>query len=218
MKKTIIFLLFYLVSFSSASHAQVVIQEDFDDENIDYNLWNSNNYTYTPTESDGVLTVNIPQGTPASSGIDSNFLVVGDFDIQIDFNLIDFDSYWSSAVIDVIADDGSGRILVYAYAGSSPGYGYASPYYQNGTLIGNPYTTRYDQSGKLRVVRNGSQLQSYYWSNSTWNLLANASIFSSNAKLRFFSGSSMNNPSVAVDYDNILITTDSITFTPECGP
>ena len=107
-----------------------------------------------------------------SGGIVSTFKLHGDFDVQTDFNLGEWPA--SSGV----------RSGMCARFNSSDGHSYAierASYGYNDGLSGTDvYLTDFstptgiipsnDMSGKLRIVRQGSQWSTYYFNNGKWNL------------------------------------------------
>lgn len=99
--------------------------------------------------------------------IDDNFGIKGDFDEQVDFNLLNFPAgNGISFTMSGPAQFHIGRTTWETQPGE-----WRQVYYVNclGPTIASVETT--DTSGKMRLKRTGNKMEGFYWKNNDWQLL-----------------------------------------------
>jgi len=220
--KPLIFFLFFLAIFQlslcNAVNAQIMISEDFDDEVFDTNTWENKSFGSGATnEVNGSLKLTAQNGVYGRGYFTSNFYLVGDFDIQIDFSLISFTNYWSGAGIYVFTEDRQTYMNIYIAAYGIGGKAYTAIYQIDGTLYVPPgcSTSTNDVSGTFRLVRVGSQMTSYYWSNGDWEQLVTSEVTDEKLSFEVAAGNTpAATPYTEVHFDNLIIDADS--FAPAC--
>jgi hypothetical protein len=110
-------------------------------------------------------------------GIQHRFPLTGDFDLQVTFN--DFQGFptgynnsalafmvTNTSIADVL-DNGGNSFIIMRIDGTPE---YESDIINNGTGTYNTVSTS-DITGKLRIVRSGSTVNTYYWGSGTWQNL-----------------------------------------------
>jgi hypothetical protein len=161
--------------FGTQAHAQVLI-EDFDDDSIDPALWTAHVYGSGPqlAEVNGQLEIVIPA---TSSGADfgvklsSNFLLRGDFEVQVDFRLIEWP--YSNGVRLGLGTDQDGLLPhpgVERISFGQSDYPWAP---REAYLTDFPdgvhgITATDDAVGTLRLVRKGNWQTGYYHDPDGW--------------------------------------------------
>jgi len=140
------------------------------------------------------------------------YMLVGDFDVQVDFELLSFPTSeypWASLQLinywidDVNRPSEEARALV-KYDG---GRYYGGEVRHNGIpalLDGSgSYAATSDNSGKFRVTRVGNTAYTYYWNGSSWTLLESGTIGSNNMAIGLWVYSNGAEPSV--NFDNLVV-------------
>lgn len=154
-----------------------LLYDDFDDDALDPELW------AILTESGAVqvweagqrLEITFPattSGSVSSNGVISRCRMVGEFDVQVDYELVAWPAFngvrigLGAAARDVVARHSSG------VWDATTGERYHTNF--NGVVGG--LTTTADTAGKLRLTRSGATLTGYYWGEWGWVLLSSGSI------------------------------------------
>ena len=208
-----IFLFFLTLVFASTAFA-AEFSDNFDDQKLDPNYWSVIESDHgSLQEVGGGVDMYVPNGISGFTGIASKCQVVGDFDIQADFELTTFNTYWSSASLQVQSADKKNQALIYVSISKDSKRHYESPYIKDGVqrMPFGYYTpdlwapvNEFDglKNGKLRFVRQGSQITSYYFHNDEWQHLTTNDVFDQPGTVSLSIAGSMNNPTVSVIWDN----------------
>lgn len=133
--------------------------------------------------------------------------LVGDFDVQVDFNLITYPATvgWGTALRVFSHASGYMNQISKRYSGTS--HKYESQYY-DGSWHSVSSQDSGDTSGKLRIIRNGSTTYFYYWGGSSWTALGSTTggVGGDDVELRFVQERWNINPTSEADYFNFLVT------------
>ncbi len=153
--------------------------DDFDDNSFNPSLWSP--YTQGTGPSISVVNQRVEITLPANSKDDNSSMptiagryssrctLIGDFDIQVDYELLDWpDSNGVRVGLGV-----PGGMTERVSFGPSWDYPYQPrevylTHFADGVF---GITETSNRSGKLRAVRTGSDLSGYYFNNSNWNLI-----------------------------------------------
>ena len=137
----------------------------------------------------------------------SKYNLIGDYDIQVDFNLLN----WPD-------DNGVDAGIV------TTSYEVTRVYKNFGQGITNAYLVSFigqtptgfhliqtsDSSGKLRLNRTGNTVSGYYWQNNAWQLIASYTNPSYGAPIGFYVGGYVGNRTISeitnVGFDNLKVT------------
>jgi len=151
--------------------------------------------------------------------IESKFLISGDFDVELSFDLIlapavaEWQFYlrvFFPCAGETISDDTS--IQVRRCYNTSNKY-YFEGY--NGTPIATNVSVS-DTSGKVRLVRSGSVITGYYWNGSSWTSIANTDFGTnfSGYPVKFIIGqnSLTGLPSAVIDCTNFKVNSGTIQY------
>ncbi len=158
-----------------------IISDDFNDNSIDSSLWASwqGGSGQTITETNQRLEIYFPANSaddPNESSFSAGYMSVctlrGDFDIQVDYELLNWPNSNGVRVYLLVesgadADKSVGRV---SFGDSyNDFYGYNREVYLtdfDGEVQG--FISTSDTSGKLRLVRSGSTITGYYYSSNNW--------------------------------------------------
>lgn len=155
------------------------VADDFDgtdEDEADARLWDVANNSATGIVE--ILTNKLRLSIPSTSSdesivLTSKYLLTGDFDIQIDYDLISYDPPSSSLsrLVDFRLEMDTGYFQIYVQMDSSGDHDTitASPA-DSWTLHETVYET-----GKLRIKRVGSTVTTYYWTGTQWEWAGNTS-------------------------------------------
>jgi hypothetical protein len=179
------------------------VLDDFNDNLADLSLWapyqTGTGPTYT--ESNQTLEIHFPSnsaGEVFGAAYGSNFNLRGDFDIQVDYALLDWPA--QNGVIVGIYATGAMERLNWYYDDV-----YATHFPPEATMGVTPTNDLY---GKLRLVRSGSALTGYYFNSGTWvNIHSFASANTSNCPviLSSWSNTSFGHKEAKVAFDNFVV-------------
>ncbi len=150
-----------------------------------------------------------PAGGWVANGVQSRYLLIGDFDVQVDFKDLvagaAIDGGVAMLIVDQYADDDA--IVLRRQFANSNGYQFfehrnSGAWNQVGSNIATTDTT-----GKLRLTRSGNTISGYYWNGASWTL---AQTYSNNEflqpmylRLELSGGDSPDNKQVK--YDNLIL-------------
>ena len=160
------------------------VDNHVNDNVIRFQSWHSETSGIGPTVSTTSkhLVISLPPGSAGtadgsfSGGIVSEFSLRGDFDVQIDYTLLDWPPF-NGVRIAIGARNNPLSGISNAMERTS----FSRQEHMQGsenyvTDFGNPIVTATnDTSGKLRIIRTGSTWSSYYFSGGVWNLQYNYS-------------------------------------------
>jgi hypothetical protein len=218
MKKIIILSLAAVLTFAVSAYPQFLLNDNFN--TLDAALWGNYSHDggYAVAEN-GYLNLGTTQDVRFGRGqVSSNFSLAGDFMTNLDFDLIRFNDYFSSATFGIWARDNSFAMLVTRkFDMNSIDYYEEVHFMVDGNWQTGFSTITNDFTGKLRLSRFGSDLSAYYFSGGNWQL-ANSVLLPSgyNSAVRVFievgnDGNAGNAPAVEVHYDNFMADAASIT-------
>jgi hypothetical protein len=219
MKKRIIFLsLVAIFLLAGSASSQFLLTDKFDSFNTD--LWGdySQNQGYATAEN-GYLNLGTTQDVRWGRGtISSNFSLSGDFISAVDFDLISFNDYFSSATFGIWARDNSfAMLLTRKFDFNSVNYYEEVHFMVDGSWQTGFSTVTDDVNGKLRFSRFGSTLSAYYFSGGDWQLANSFDLPTGyNSAVRTFlevgnDGNEGNAPAVEVHFDNFYADATNIT-------
>jgi hypothetical protein len=218
MKKIIILSLVAVLTLAVSAYPQFLLNDNFN--TLDATLWGdySHDGGYVVAEN-GYLEMGTTEGVRYGRGqISSNFSLAGDFMTSIDFDLIKFNDYFSSATFGIWAKDNSFAMLITRkFDVNSVDYYEEVHFMVDGNWQTGFSTMTNDFTGTLRLSRFGSNLSAYYFSGGDWQL-ANSVLLPSgyDSAVRVFvevgnDGDAGNAPAVEAHYDNF--TADAVNIT-----
>ncbi|MDH4222751.1 MAG: hypothetical protein OEV55_04330 [candidate division Zixibacteria bacterium] len=217
--KRVIFIGLAIILISSVSaYSQFLLTDKFDSFNTD--LWG--NYSHDggfATAENGYLNLGTTEGIRYGRGtISSNFSLAGDFISTVDFELIKFNDYFSSATFGIWARDNSfAMLLSRKYDLNSVNYFEEVHFMVDGSWQTGFSTVTDGATGKLRLSRLGSTLSAYYFAEGDWQLANSFDLPSGyNSAVRTFleagnDGDAGNAPAVEVHLDNFYADAANIT-------
>jgi hypothetical protein len=187
------------------------VHDNFNDNYLNPVYWWVNIQGTGPTviETNSWLEITFPadsSGSALMAGISSERTLVGDFDAQVDFNLLTWPTGNGFNVS--IGAGGSFTVMVSRYSykfGDLEGY----LFNHNGTMISVPAT---GTSGKLRLKRTGNTMEAFYWQNNAWQSMGAFADDQFSAEIPIFLNSDCGTPSrftnelVKVAFDNFQVT------------
>jgi hypothetical protein len=143
----------------------------------------------------------------------------GNFDISVDFSLVTHpavDNWYVYLDARSISDAGGKpihqvRSLIMRRYGLLQ-YGgeirlNSTPSTIEGTGV---YAETTDATGRLRISRTGNQAYTYYWNGTDWVLLQQSETGTADMALYLWISSAIEYPTVAADYDNLVVTADAV--------
>ena len=192
---------------AGAAFGQIAINDDFHTTAIDSGLWS---ITITPATT-GVVSANNGRAEMVKTangagymGLQSKCKLTGDFDVQVDFTLINWPTQNFHTVRLVAYDLPTGPLgLVGVYRNSD-----AAENYQFRTSTGvSAETAGRDLSGKLRLARAGDSISAYYLSGNNFVLLGSALTTRTDTgfTLDFASPNATSPGNVAIAFDNFNV-------------
>lgn len=156
-------------------------------------------------------------GTSGTSDIVRGFLryeLSGDFDIQVDFDLISFPVATTYSFTGIQVRWSSGRCGVFRTASTADGQRYQA---EDLTLPISNYTNS-DTTGKFRIKRVGTSITCYIWSGTQWEWNGNTAGYtcsSTSEDIIFNTYCHAGANSVAItDLSNFTVTADNISVIP----
>lgn len=214
-----------LLAVVTAASPAVTISDSFDDGVIASQLWTP--YAVpeagvaATVEEDGVLKGIYGGGALCNTGINANFLLVGDFDFQIDFRLVTRERDVRVGTRLFRSQDGT----TIQYDDQQDHYQFLHRYsniYADTMLLRYPgpsnlgWTGPAEYDGRMRFLRQGNLFTAYYWRDDAWTRVADDIYFTDPAWPRF---DTHNYPSFVgafeVHWDNFYAEADDIVFVPE---
>ncbi len=115
------------------------------------------------------LRISLPSNSTADENVEaiSTFMLVGDFDVQVDYSEISNDppsGAFTSYPVRAALRAAGGSIWMFGVRQTAAEHGY----YVNSTAGDWDTMSTFDVSGKLRFVRSGSTIKCYYWDGTQW--------------------------------------------------
>jgi hypothetical protein len=144
----------------------------------------------------------------------SRYEIEGDFDLYVDFSLMPSppetgSDYWEQGLLlypvgytdkyvgNFVRWDGSNRMYRFRY--------------RNGLNSSDDENTT-DTSGKLRLVRSGSNVSAYRWTGGMWDQIGSTRAWASgDVTVQFHVYKSMTGDDVYMDYDNFTVASGTVT-------
>ena len=159
------------------------ITDDFSDGLLSPFFRNASNCG-APAENSGKLVFSLPNGCPGVGIIEFDmkgeiYRVCGDFDAQVDFELVSWPatSGWRFSPFYAFWPDGSGFVMVierYKQAstdGCTPAIDCYKSWAPSSDNCSSTMIPTGDMQGRFRIQRTGTTISSYYWSGSSWVLV-----------------------------------------------
>ncbi len=197
-----------------------VITENFDNNTYNTNLWYQ--YTVGPGSSSTVtnnrLEITLPQSLGGSlymGMLVSEFTLVGDFAMQVDFDLLTWPSN-NAAQVGLVIDQANEFSIFRRSRGLGEGGGgeiYFTMFKGQMTQVLASGT-----SGKLSMTRTDNTMQGSYWDGAAWQLVGSytdSSLgFATGVHLDLDRDTSFSGPIVIAAFDNIHLTYDILVPLP----
>ena len=198
----------------SPSHG-VTITENFDNDQYNHTLWNK--FTVGTDSLSNVINNRLEVTLPASAGgilymggMGSEFTLVGDFDMIIDFELLTWPAK-NEAQIGLTIDQANDFSIFRRSRGLNEEGG-GEIYF---TMIKGQMTkvSASGNSGKLRMKRTGNKMEGFYWDGATWQLVGSGTDPSlgldTHVNFNLNRDTSFSGPIVKAAFDNIIINPPS---------
>jgi hypothetical protein len=183
--------------------------DDFSGGVIDTTKWEI--FAGTPYISSGVLRCDVESGSSNDEGVRSTYYLIGDFDIQIDYDLVSGPST-SSWYADLRVSHNNGNIVAVGrrYIGTHQyeiiGYNGVTSTWDTATTVTNT-----DTSGKLRMVRDGSLITGYYWNGSVWASIGIRTVVGDgDVRVELFVYNAVGNPAASISFDNFILNSGTV--------
>src|SRR5574341_1311128 len=186
--------------------------DDFSDGNL-APLWTDLSTCGSVAETGGQLVLTRPPGCDFLDGpevrLDPGLIVCGDFDIQVDFNLINWPIPTVEHQASLFVVSGTEPFVIERVRAGSTNS--CRPYldaYKSWQTIRDNCSASWDSTadlqGKFRITRTGNSVQSYYWNGSIWVLLRTGTITTTLVAMGL-STSSTDGTAATVAFDNLII-------------
>ena len=207
----LLFLSFLILPVSPAYAYTGTISDTFDGTTINSSLWTVFTENGPSVSQNDQLLVTIP-GTSSGNwagGVKSTYQLIGDFDIQVDFELLT----WPASNGIRVGIRSIGGAVERIGAGGGFGELYLTDFSSQITSVPTS-----DLSGALRFVRSGNTLTGYYYS-SSWQMLGSRTdaSYGSDTYLELAAWSDQNffgAKDALVAFDNFQVQYTGITPTP----
>ena len=177
--------------------------DDFTDEAIGWQ-WTSGG-TSPPTESGGVLNMDIANGSGYRSSRYSSSVssVGGDFDIEVDFaNWSEIGGDLSTAALDFLIDSNN---FFTVRREVNAGVNRFTSYIKIGGSTQSDFFNSSVTSGKLKLIKKGDIVATYYDAGSGWIPLGLSYGFSTSGGLLSIKTEVTGTNTVSVDFDNFVV-------------
>lgn len=188
------------------------IQDNFNDNFLNPFLWEAEIMGTGPTvrETNGRMEITFPadsSGDLLMAGV-SGFFLAGDFDAQVDFDLLE----WPTANGFNVSISTGVQFSISRFSYNFwEGEGYLV--FSRGTLI---HESASGASGKLRLKRTGTTMEAFYWQNNAWKSMGTYTADEFAGQTGISLNSDCGNPSrftgalVKVGFDNFQVTNQYI--------
>lgn len=217
-KKITVLSLAIILLLATSAHSQILLNDKFD--SFDPALWG--NYSHDggyATVENGYLNLRTTEDVRGGRGVvSSNFNLSGDFTTSVDYDLVKFDDFFSTATFGIWAKDNSFAMLIDRKCDvNSVNYYEEVHFMVDGNWQTGFVSTTSDFSGKFRLSRIGSVLSASYYSAGDWQSVSSAMLPTEyNSPVRVFieagnAGEIGNAPEVVVHYSNFMADAPNIT-------
>ena len=207
---------------TSTALGQVRI-DDFNDNIIDPALWTSRLVGVGPTiaQTNQRLEITFPANSAETgqgvfwSGLDGACQLTGDFDIQVDYELL----AWPSSNGVRVGLHTSG-VIMRASLGTSadfPGRPWREWYVTDFVGAGLTFVDTSDLAGKLRLTRSGSTLTGYYFSSGNWVAVSSTQVTTADVPFILSAWShdfAFRDQAVQVAFDNFTVNQGQLVGCP----
>jgi len=220
MKNCLLLVILFCFGTLCAQQAQAQgMNDNFNDNFLDPARWQKlvppPTSTVTVTETNQRLEVTMSSGA-GGGGIVSVCSVAGDFDVQVDYILLNWPSHNNHSVRLGAYDLGVAGVGEVGMNRNSSG----SEVYIFQLLNLHPIASTSDTSGKLRLVRTGSTISGFFFSGTSWVLVGSGAV--STAPTRFNLDLGTNDPSatggVLIAFDNFQVNAGTISCPCQVPP
>ncbi|MBW1812305.1 MAG: hypothetical protein JRJ39_01165, partial [Deltaproteobacteria bacterium] len=143
------------------------------------------------------------------------FWLKGDFDIQVDFDLIsnsNQDRWYAS--FSVYTVEGHYSRINREYYDAQGGHVYRHASYNGTSWYTEGNVNSDDTSGKFRITRTGSVFKTYAWYNGQWNQIGSSTNFNTNADVyvRIGLNSTGSLPYTEINFDNFKVNSGNVIY------
>lgn len=229
MSRTVFFVLSILIFMASGAVAEIATFDNFNDNVTNTNLWTAcidEEGGVTVAETNGRLEISIAataNGITFGGGYESQMKLSGDFDLQVDYELLEW-PYANGVRVGLGVSPMNSAYLVERISFGNPStgdYPYAHSrdnYLSDSSVAGVVFGTTDDLSGTLRITRTGRLISYYYYGDSDWELIS--SILATSADVRFSLSAwshdfVFSDAPVVVAFDNVKLSNANLTPVPE---
>jgi hypothetical protein len=213
------FMICLCIIYTSVSQAET-ISDDFSGPTLNTQLWQAFSHDQQQwfVQQGGELIIQ-PTGD-FNSGVNGNCWLKGDFDMMVDYKLINWsnDGFLS---LGFESDDGAyaGMLIRRSNAWNNSYYAaFGDDYDGNTNML---YTSTSDQNGKLRLTREGSIMTAYFWGESGWVEINfhdyGTDIGDSLQMCLSAAGEDFNGQNLGIAFDNFKVTAEEIQCVPLPG-
>jgi hypothetical protein len=198
------------------AHAQVLV-EDFSDDSINPAIWTVDVFGSGPqlAEVNQQLEIRLPatsSGTAFGGGLVSNFLLCGDFDVQVDYRLLTWP--FSNGVRVALAVEEEYGVERTSFGSQSDYPDLPREVYLTDFLDGaTGFTATKDITGTLRLVRTGATETGYYYGSGGWVLIHTGSGSTGNVAIRMHAWShdyAFMDWDVLAAWDNLVVNSGQL--------
>jgi hypothetical protein len=196
------------------------ITESFDNNQFNQDLWN--NFIVGTGSLSSVINNRLEVTVPSSAGgtlymgrMQSTFTLEGDFDMQVNFELLTWPA-GNEAQITLSIDNAYDFSINRRSRAPAPQNG-GEVYF---TMIKGHETDSpaSDTSGKLRMKRTGNKMEGFYWTGATWRLVGSYTDpslgLATHVNFNLNRDTPFSGPIVKAAFDNIIINPPSSNFNP----
>lgn len=196
------------------------ITENFDNNQFNQDLWNK--FTVGTGSLSSVINNRLEVTLPASGGgtlymggMQSEFTLEGDFDMQVDFELLTWPAN-NQAQVGLTIDQANDFSVFRRSRGLNEGGG-GEIYF---TMIKGQMTqvSASGTSGKLRMKRTGNKMEGFYWTGAAWQLVGSYTDPSlgvaTHVNFNLNRDTSFSGPMVKAAFDNVIINPPSGNYNP----
>ncbi len=143
----------------------------------------------------------------------SNFYLIGDFDVQVDFSLVDgtapAETKWETTFFLKIPDKNNFQYRLGRLHSSDIGYIVAT--LDGSSWVKLNHQASSERDGKFRIQRTGSTMKFYYWSGSDWTLMHTESgCYTHPTRIGAYNYSKGNMPTVETLFDNFIVNSGTV--------
>lgn len=142
----------------------------------------------------------------------SRYNLSGDFDVEIDFEIFEQGAqHWTGRLL-VTDDFSTYNNFAFISRANYLGTKYDSTIRFNGSSVDDNETATTDLTGKLRIVRGGSNVTCFYWNGSSWDSLCTYSNWITSDVLIELAGFTSSSTLIDFYFDNFKVNYGSIVW------